>query len=207
MNINLAPFRHRHYNNSVLILGEHLRGSKISTEEIGGQIIFSSGENLISFESEPRKPDYVFCFGVEFLMASAGFIYDWAEKNPLKHIFLPNEIEQKTASGSSFRQSFDSHDFTNGNVELVCFRAESNLPPSETYYGNLSAGVGYSEIELLTMLDFAVYMGFREISFGVNNSELEIYEGVSNGVQVFNKHLEKINDSLTSDVSLNFVRL
>ena len=204
MNVNLAPFKDRHFGQELIVFGKSAAESLIDSDILEGAVVFSSGSVLARFEDLDRQPDYVFSFDTNQLMNDADSLYSWAENNPQGIVFLPKEISVTTDSGSSYCQSFDTQDFSCPNVELVSFRSSESVYRTVDYFKNIVAGAAKSEIELLIILDFAVFMGFKKINIAVSGDLSSIYEGVEDGGSVFDRHLDIVGRSLDSEVEIGF---
>ena len=207
MNINLAPYRDRHYGEETFILGKNLSGKMKGLDIVEHSSALVSGALLPAMAGFLRQPDYVFAFEAEQLINESAAIYGWAEKNPEGTVFLPESVTVHTAAGSEYRQSFDTQDFSSPNVELVNFRDDQSDHPYGAYYKNLAAGMARSEFEILIMLDFAIYMGFNKIHIGVAEGSEELYEGNIGGSEKFNNHLEQISLVESREIGLDFVRI
>ena len=159
---DLSGFRDRHLGERCFIMGNGPSLNKMDLSKLEGETVFASNGIYLLFDRISWRPKYYSCVDSRVLPDISEDIIAMHEENPEMTLFLPDRLHLHDGS----RKILDTRDFVPGAEKRYYFNHiyynEDQLPWS-TFSADINDHVVMPHTVSITLLQLALYMGFKEI--------------------------------------------
>ena len=190
MNLNLAPYKDRHAGERAVIMANGPSLNAMDLSPLAHEVVFGCNAGFLIYKDYDWRHRYFFCVDSRVVFDRLEDLQSWQLNNPKGQLFLPAAVDIISERGEIFNRSVKDCVPDQTQIEFFNMSKIGQISRGHVLSKNLLYGVTEPFTVTATMLEFAIFMGFKEIfligadtSYEVDSSVIQAGPEGSEGVK------------------------